>query len=188
MEFIRPITEDADALVELNRLARMDECPELTSDEQTDILTKYKRASLWAASTVYQLGARVIPTLANRNGHRLIAVRYTNVNTDQKSGTIEPSWIPDSLWSQGGPYDSVGLLNRSAVYTDGSIIWREDGWDWNAILWDFNGAAREAWLAKAGKAAVKSDFRLPSGVSVSASQIYDHCEKMAKTFRSVSAA
>lgn len=185
MELISPITEQADALAELNRLARMDECPELTSTEQTNILAKYKRASLWAASTVYQLGARVIPTLANRNGHRMVAVRYANAGSDQKSGTDEPVWIPDSLWaSQGDSFE----WNRSAVYTDGSIIWREEGWDWNAILWDFNGAAREAWKTKAGKAAMKSDFRLPSGISVSASQIYKNCIEQMKTFRSVSVA
>lgn len=188
MEFITPITEQTDALAEFQRLARPDECPTLTSTEQTNILLKYRRSVIWTASTVFQIGARVIPTLPNRNGHRLVAVRYANPNTDQKSGTSEPSWIPDSLWSQGGPYDSVGLLNRSAVYTDGSVIWREDGWDWNAILWDFNGAAREAWKTKAGKAALKTDFRLPSGISVSASQIYKNCIEQMKTFRSVSVA
>lgn len=167
-----PITEEADALLEFERLARPTECPELADDEQLEILAKYKRAAVWSAGVVRQIGSEIIPTSANRNGRRFKAIRYIGVGTDQKNGTTEPVW---------------GTA-REGVYTDGNVVWQESGGDWDAVLWDFVGAAREAWLVKKGKAALKTDFQLPSGMSVSASQIQKHCDDMLKNFRPVSVA
>jgi hypothetical protein len=167
-----PITDPAAAVIEFNRLALPTECPALAAGEADRILAKYKRGSLWVASTVYELGAVVIPTLSNRNGHRFIAVRYAARGSDQKSGTTEP------IWGTG----------RESSYTDGNVVWREDGWDWDAVLWDFRGAAEEAWTTKAGQATGDIDFQTPSGMSVKASQLREHCEAQAKRFRTVSVA
>jgi hypothetical protein len=154
------------AEVELNRLARGDECPALESQEQTDLLIKFKRGSIWVVGTAFQIGQRVIPTAANRNGHRYMVLKYIASATDQKTAATEPNWS----------------ITRDAQITDGNIIWQEDGWDWDGTLWDFNGAAEEAWRIKAMKTVGRSDFSMPQGISVQASQLHDHCLAMARTF------
>ncbi len=161
-----PIDDETLALIELNRLARGDECPALDAAEQLDILAKFKRGSLWATATVYQIGALIIPTAANRNGCRFRAVRYTAVGTDQKTGATEPVWS----------------TTRDAEITDNHIVWVEDGWDWDGTLWDFQGAAEEAWKTKAGKTVGRVNFATAQGISVDASQLYDHCIAQAKQF------
>lgn len=164
-----PITELAAALVELTRLAQSDSCPALTNDEQIDILAKYKRGDLWIASTARQIGDVIVPTASRRTGHRYRADRFTAPGTNQQNGTTEPVWS----------------TTRDAEHTDGNVIWVEDGWDWDARLWDLNAAAEEAWLVKASKSISRVDFAPAQGMSISASQLYDHCINQARQFRSV---
>ena len=163
-----PITTDAEALLEFERLCPFTVCPELDAGEVVSILDRHKRAVLWVASTAYELGAVVIPTLANRNGRRYKLVAYTDTATDQKSGATEPSWS----------------TTREARITDNHVEWVEAGDDYNAILWDFSSAARDGWLQKAGKASPTSDFETDA-MAIKSSQLYDHCVDQANRFVSV---
>lgn len=160
------IDKQADAEYELNRLARGNECPEISLDQQRELLVKFQRGAIWSAATVFQIGQAIIPTAGVRNGHHYRAKMYLTGTTNQQTGATEPTW------------NTI----RDAQITDGSIIWEEDGWDWNGVLWDFDGAAEEAWRIKAMKTVGRADFSMPQGISIKASQLHDHCLAMAKQF------
>lgn len=136
----------------------------LPAGEVPTILNEHRRGTIWQASTAYDLDAAIIPPLVNRNGHHYRLIRYTDTNTDQKSGASEPNW----------------LTFRDSLIEDGHCIWQEDGDDWGAVLWDFQAAARDGWLAKAAKAIASTDIATPSGMSVKGSQLYDHCIDQSK--------
>lgn len=144
----------------------------VTGQSQGDvqkILARWKRAEIWTASTVYNVGAVVIPPLVNRNGHRYRLIRFTDVSTDQKSDVTEPTW------SKG----------RESVITDNHVVWQEDGYDYNAVLWDFIGAAGDGWDQKAAYAVKATDVSDNQGVSGKWSQIYDHCVAQSKLYQPV---
>lgn len=162
-----PIVDDIHAAQEFDRLCPSTVCPELTGEVPL-ILDRCKRASLWTASTVYEIGAVVIPTLVNRNGHRYRAIGYTDTGTDQKSDTTQPEWP----------------TLRDTVIEDNHVIWQEDGDDYGAVLWDFIAAAREGWLLKAAKASPTSDIQTDA-LSIKSSQLFDHCMSMAARFQPV---
>lgn len=134
--------------------------------EVPTILARHKRAELWSAATVYQLGAAVIPTVANRNGRRYGLTRFTDVATDQQTGTTEPSW-PDG---------------REAQVTDGHVVWEEAGNDYGGVLWDFTAAARDGWSLKASKATPGVDFQDAAGLAIKGGQLYDHCIEQSNRF------
>lgn len=161
-----PLTDSSEALAELAILIQPLVCPTLTTAEQTAILEMYKRGTLWAATTLTNLGSIVIPTLPNRNGCRYKAVEYTTTATNQKTGATEPSWS----------------TTRYSQVTDGVVIWQEDGFDWDAVLWDLTGAARAGWLLKASKASLTSDY-VRGEFEHKSSQLYDHCLSMADRFQ-----
>src|SRR5688572_21704172 len=105
------ITTEIEAQMEFARWCPPDVCPTLTEVEIVRILDGHIRASLWVLSTAYELGAVVIPTLANRNGRRYRLLEFTDIGTDQKSGATEPSWP----------------ISRDSEVTDNHVIWVEDG-------------------------------------------------------------
>ena len=162
------LTDPDLALIELNRLTQDASCPALSAEETLDILERHKRASLWTVSTAFEIGAVVIPTLSNRNGHRYRAIQYTDAGTDQQTGATEPTWS----------------TVRDARITDNHVVWQEDGDDYGAVLWDLMAAARDGWLLKAAKATKRVDFETQS-IGVTASQLYDHCIDMANKYQSV---
>lgn len=171
VEDIAPLSADEQAA--LDQLVIMTQsalCPALdyttTVAELRVILTKHQRATVWATGMAYAIGARIIPTAANRNGHHFIAVRYTATATDQMSGATEPAWT----------------TTMSAEYTDNHVVWREAGWDWDGVRWDLTAAAQQAWLTKAAKASVTSDTRV-GDLNISSSQLFDHCIAMAKQYQ-----
>jgi hypothetical protein len=160
-----PLTDQSEAELAFNRLCPPDVCPELSDGEVYTILEANHRASLWTVSTLYELGAVVIPTLANRTGHRYRLVRYTDTATDQLSGTTEPTWT----------------TSRDSEVTDNHVVWVEDGDDYDAVLWDIPEAAHAGWLLKASKASPTSDWQAGE-MSIKSSQLFDHCERMAAKF------
>lgn len=163
-----PITTDPEAVIEFDRLCPSTVCPELTHGEVLSILDRHKRASLWVATTAYQVGTVVIPTLANRNGHRYRLVSYTTTASDQLSGATEPSWS----------------TSRDSRVTDNHVTWAEDGTDYDAVLWDFTVAAHEGWKLKASKTVGRVDFTTQS-IGVNAGQLHEHCLAMAAQFQPV---
>lgn len=161
-----PITTDTEAVIEFNRLCPSSVCPTLSAEEVLEILDKHERGTLWEASTVYEIGDRVIPTLPNRNGHRYKLIAYTDVATDQMSDATQPSWS----------------MVRDSQITDNHLIWQEDGLDWDGVLWDFTAAARDGWLLKSSKASLTSDV-VRGELEIKSSQLFDHCMKMADRFQ-----
>lgn len=170
------LVDEVEAVIALSEMTQDSTCPGLTDAEMIDVLAGFKRGSLWTAATAFNIGDRIIPTLANRNGHRYIAISYVVGATDQKTGATEPSWGVRSISRYQDP-----MINRDAQITDGNIIWQEDGWDWDAVLWDLSGAAQAAWLMKAAKASVTSDSAI-GDINIKSSQLFDHCLAMAKQF------
>lgn len=136
--------------------------------EVQQILAGWKCAEIWSASTAYDIGAVVIPMEANRNGHRFKLIKFTDMATDRKSAATEPSWT----------------CYRDSYFTDNHIVWQEDGFDYNGILWDFVGAWGEGWELKASKAVKATDVSDNQGVSGKWSQIYDHCALQASKYQS----
>lgn len=165
---MQPITIDPEAVIEFDRLCPSAVCPELDAGEVQNILDRHKRAMLWAASTVYQVGDVVIPTLVNRNGHRYRLVKYTSTASDQLSGATEPSWS----------------TTREAQVTDNHVVWEETGTDYGAVLWDFIAAAHEGWMQKAAKASTTNDFATDA-MEIKSSQLYDHCMDQANRYAPV---
>lgn len=139
-----PLTELSDAVTELKRLAQADVYPTLSYASSTDeiqtILGRAKRGSVWASSTNYNFGDVVIPSANKRNGHRYRIVKLDG--SGRSSSSSEPSW-PTS---------------REGTVVDGNITWQEDGWDYDAVLFDMRQAAYEAWGLKESKASSDIDF------------------------------
>lgn len=163
-----PLLSELHAKNELLILCPSAVCPTLDDVEITQILLRHRRAVLWAADTLFHLGAVVVPTLANRTGSRYRAIEYTAAGTDQKTGATEPVWSS----------------TRQSRITDNHIIWEEEGPDYNMVLWDLVGAAREGWLLKASKTVGRVDFTTQS-IGVSAGQLHEHCLEMAARFQPV---
>lgn len=160
------IVDEGDAIAEFTRLVQPTVCPELVEEEWMLILDRHRRGYLWVASTAIQLGTRIIPTLANRNGHHFQAVAYSTTATDQKTGAAEPSWS----------------TTRDSRVTDNHVIWEEAGWDWNGNLWDVTAAARDGWLLKASKVSISTDYET-EGLMIKGSQLFTHCQEMAAQYR-----
>lgn len=144
--------------------------PLLTPGELQDCLDDARLGFVWAASTDYAvepygLGKVVIPSAANRNGHKYRLHRFDGVGST--SHTTEPSWPTAHNWT----------------ISDGNVIWMEDGPDF-AQLWDMNDAAMRAWMLKASKVVHCTDFG-QDGVRFSSSQLYDHCMRQAMAYQSV---
>jgi hypothetical protein len=163
----RILTNDA-ALARLTRDCQTASNPVITSDRQS-ILNECQIASLWVTGTVYKTGDVVQPNTPN--GHRYICIQGGT------SGATEPDWL--------GPDDSLSY--RNTLITDGTsdpvLTWREDGEEY-ASLWDLRLAAYKGWKLKASLAICAVDVRTPD-LSVSNSQLYEHCEKMANRFAPV---
>lgn len=163
---------EQEALDMLVIMVEANTCPTLDYDTATSelrvILAKHKRASVWTTNTAYQIGDRIVPTAANRNGCRYIAIEYRTTGTDQTTGTTEPIWS----------------TTRNARITDDQIVWQEDGFDWNGELWDLTAAARDGWLLKASKASLTSDV-VRGELEIKSSQLFDHCIAMSQKYQPV---
>lgn len=153
------ITNEDTARSRLSRLTQADSNPIITSSLQ-DILAECRLASLWQASTAYSVGTVIQPNTPN--GKRYVCV------TAGTSGTTEPTFA----------------TGRDSTTSDGTtLVWQEDG-DEYASLWDLRRAAYLGWKEKASKAVCAVDVKA-GDQAFSNSQIFDHCEAMAKKFMPV---
>lgn len=141
------------AMAKLKLYSAHDTAPVITTDLDA-ILTAHLRASYWAASTAYVVGAVVQPTTAN--GHRYRCIKAGT------SGTTEPSDWPEY---------------RQGVYTnDGTVWWEEFGPDFDNP-YDVRAAIHAAWMLKASRASVL--FTDDAGQR---EQVYKHCLQMAEKY------
>jgi len=159
-----PTLSDTDqreaARAELITYGQVNASPTLGDIEVETILDNHLLATTWVASTAYVVGDIVHPTV--RNGHRYRCV------VAGTSGTTEPTW----------------RLRQAVKFTEGAsdplLMWIEDGPEFRQI-YDIRSAIHAAWIAKAGVAALSVDMQGANG-RVYASQVYDHCIKMADRF------
>lgn len=151
-----PVLTEDEALVRLARMVAMDEEPVLYDPDLLRLLDKHKRGTVWAVSTAYAFGVRVVP--ATRNGRRYVAA------VAGTSGATEPDWPTTDF----------------ARIKDGTVTWEEEGLDWTDG-YDLLAAAHEAWLEKAAIAASAHRFS-DGGLTLDRQQLIEHCERMAGRF------
>lgn len=92
-------------VAEVEMLAQVEVEPALDYTEVESIVRQTARASTWVAETDYEYGVYVIPTTANRNGHRYRVV------VSGTSGEDEPAWG----------------TGASSTFTDGTVTFEEAG-------------------------------------------------------------
>lgn len=144
-----------DALQRLTRHVQPDTQPALERAELEALVDRYQRASVWAAETDYNYGAKVMPV--SRNGHVYVVV------TAGTSGATEPTWT----------------VGSNSTLTDSTITFREAGSDWENA-YDVRAAIEAGWMQKAAKV---SEIYAEGGEQMQ--QVFDHCIKMAAQFRSI---
>jgi len=150
------ITNEDDAQQILEFLVETDCAPVLDGPTVQKILDNNKRASVWAAATVYSVGDVVIP--ATRNGHRFVCV------VAGTSAATEPGWPS----------------RDNACVSDGSTLsWQEAGVEYD--LWDMRNAAFQGWQKKKSKAVSKIDFS-SQDTSFRNSQVFEHIDSKLKEF------
>ncbi len=120
---------EAQAITEIKIKAQAENEPSLSDTEVLYCLSRYARASVWLAETVYGVGVRVVPSTANGRIYRCIQ--------GGTSGTAAPtSWDYTTL--------------AGTCLNDGTAIWMDDGAA-PVELWDISAATGEAWRLKASK-------------------------------------
>lgn len=179
------ITNLSDALDALDILCPSTADPVLTTTDTTLLLDGALRAVIWTTITTFDMGAVVMPTVRNGRRYRLIAFDGTGV----KSGVTEPTWPAPlgtannfPVWGNVQPTPIVGWW-RNAIVTDGHITWMEDGADYDS-LWDIGLAAFNGWMMKASRAVCAIDIQTGK-MSMTQSQIYDHCLSQAQRYAPV---
>lgn len=167
---------EAEAQVKLN--CDFNNSPELAPADITAIVLRTARASVWAASTHYDYGDRVVPT--TRAGYVFTASQAGT------SGTVEPDWPTlyggESLWNLRTPHYET----FNTGLTDGTVEWAAQHPDFSEI-YDVDRASYEAWLLRAARVAPTYDVSTGE-VSLKREQIIGHYLTMADRFRAVSVA
>jgi hypothetical protein len=138
--------------------------PVVELTELTDaggILDQAVIAAFWVAETVYEIGARVVPTVPNG---LLYVLRGVCAGSDLESGVTEPAWP----------------LFRGDGVLDQSLIWECLGRAPEA-LWDLKLAEHLVWIRKRGLASSLSDVGLDARDQFKRSQVFDHCQAMVES-------
>lgn len=162
------LTDSDEALLRLQSMTDSAVDPILTSDELTRLLADYAFATVWAAGTAYEYGAKVVPTSNNQNGLVYQAVAFDGAG--RTSGATEPSWG----------------TGRGSQVSDGNITWEEVGVMPNS-LWALSDAAEAGWILKAGKVVADVDYG-DANHKMSDSQMHAHCLRQAAKYRTVKVA
>ena len=158
----------SDALAKLKRMVAATQDPTIDDDDLTEILLRFRRAVVWSASTAFAVNDRVFSTA--ENGRYYICV--TAGTTDD----TEPDWPVQFIPLRR----QIQPITRIVTVSDGTVIWQDDG-PANATPWDLGGAARSAWLEKAGMVAHLFDFK-DDIKQVSLEQRHKHCLDMAARY------
>lgn len=162
--------------------------PTLNVAELGALLDAATRWTVWAPSTTYAHGARVIPTVRNGHVYQAIVNQQYSATPAGVSDVTEPIWplfsSPDSKVGITRPYwsgyDQMSGNYSLSMVTDGTIVWQDAGPDGDTP-WDVRLATYRAWLQKAGKAS--ADFDFTTNVSkFTREQVVTHCMSMARIY------
>lgn len=156
-----------DAIQIVQRDAQASVTPTLEDEEIEGLLTETMYAQVWASGTAYQYGDRVVPS--TRTGYHAFCI------IPGTSGSVQPT-----AFSQG---TLTAPLRYGTRVQDGSATWELRAPDFDN-LYDVRQATYLAWLLKAGKASEYAPVA-QDGQSFHDEQIYQHCNEMAKRYRSV---
>lgn len=150
----------------LDRLAWMvasDSFPQLDTTALQQLIDDHARWELWTASSSYEVGDIIVPTV--RNG------RLYQVIIAGTSGTTEPLF--PTLAS-----------NNFYIIVDGTsdpqLTWRDIG-PANNERYDLRSSARQGWLRKASAVTTMIDSK-DGQVDVKMSALHDHCIAQANRF------
>lgn len=138
--------------------------PELSDEEIEAILVQVQQARIWEASTAYEFGDIVLPTV--KNGRRFVCAQAGT------SGVTEPKW---TTFHQGLTSDGAAL------------IWQEAGPDW-ANVYDKVRAVHLAWTLKASKASSLYDLKKGGLEDHRFSLIHEQCTQEAKKWAPIQVA
>lgn len=142
-----------DALTALSDILPFALDPVLSENVVGRLLDKAKVSTVWAANTVYNIGAQVLPTRPNRTGHRYKLCALQVGTTRITSNSTEPVW----------PFSMGGTIN------DGNGVWMENGPECDC--WNYKLAASRGWQMKADLSAACFDKTVQRNQYMS-SQVY----------------
>lgn len=173
-----PTGPTANAEEQLAQMVAADSYPCLSQQDLTDLLLRHQSALLWSPGAAYAVGDRVQVNLTEGLqswlwlSQVLEDARYGvcfRAFTPGISGATEPDWI----------YSEIAYARIYGI-PDAGILWRYDGLGLRDRF-DFQAAAYDGWMRKAGKVARDFDFSR-ADQKFSRSQVIDHCKSMAASF------
>lgn len=172
----------ADARTRLAFMCQASVSPTLTTDATTgdidQLLAQTIRATVWAASTAYLVGDKIIPK-TGRTGRMF---RCIKAGTSGVSNA-EPIWSNVNAISPAVLFDNLPVVGP--IIGDNDIFWQDDGPERDC--WDMEAAAQAGWQLKAQKRAGTFDMTR-GGNNYQLDQVYRHCMDMANQFQSTSIA
>lgn len=156
----------AEAIAQVSLFVSAQSYPQMSTTDIGSILDSFSRFSTWAASYVYAVGDRVVPTTPTG---RVYEARVAGT-----SGTTQPSFPVYPAYQVRGFSLEDGTSNPALVWVDAGTI--------NVERYDVRTSTRQAWLIKASR--VAADIDAKEGTSdVKMSQLMQHCLLMADKFR-----
>lgn len=147
----------AQAILALAARVPAEAYPKLSPEDLGVAIDGAERCAVWSASTAYDAGAKMVPATANGRLYRCVQPGTSAATEPTFSGLPRPEYV-----------------------RDGSIVWRDAG-PAPGERYDLSAALRAAWLMKAGRAAGDVD-NSDAGMSLKASQLMEHCERMASRY------
>jgi hypothetical protein len=141
--------------------------PTMTSAEVATIVDRSRRFTLWAGSTAYTIGDRIVSTPANGRIYECVV-----------AGTSQSTQPPFPL--TGGYVGQVFDDDSTGVWADGNdLLWADVG-PQPSEQYDSRMATRQCWLMKAARCASEVDS---NGVSLN--QLLNNCLRMAERYKAV---
>jgi hypothetical protein len=173
------VTDPTIARETLRYMVAADSPPYLDDSDLDRILALWQDVDVWAVNTQYNIRDRVIPTAANSTGDLFECA---------VAGTSDPAQEPDWEDVSAMQNDSYYGLNMGDVGASRMLIpdftcaWILVGAE--ESLWDFEEAAHQGWMEKAGRCA--SFFNVTrGGNNYQFETVYKACLEMANKFGGV---
>lgn len=158
------------AIKELSDLCQATLYPELDNNQLGKLIDAHVRFTTWTASTYYNVGDIIIPTVPNGRMYLCII-----------AGTSDPTEpnFPQAGWACGQIFSE----NPQQYYGQGyGLTWQDAGFV-QVEKYDVRAAAKGAWLLKASIAANLANTD-DGKMKIELHQIQENCIQMAGKFRS----